>query len=106
MLKSLLESGHILASCPITVAEVHAGMRKHEETPTQSLLDSLHYLPITREVAAAAGGLRRHCRARGKQLSLADTMLAAVAIDYDCILVTANSKDFPMPEVRLMKSGE
>jgi predicted nucleic acid-binding protein len=29
----LLDQGHPLASCPITLTEIYAGMRPHEEKP-------------------------------------------------------------------------
>jgi predicted nucleic acid-binding protein len=36
----LAEQGHILACCPINVAEVYAGLRPKEEQKTAALLES------------------------------------------------------------------
>ena len=38
---------------------------------------------------------------KGRTLELPDTLIAAIAIENDCALVTDNQKDFPMPEVKL-----
>jgi len=99
---SILAEDHLLASCPITVAEVFAGMKTREEPVTRRLLESLHYFVITPEVAESAGRLRSEWNRRGRTLSLADTLIAATAIHYGCTLVTQNVKDFPMPGLRLL----
>ncbi len=48
-----------------------------------------------------AGRLKSTWARKGHTLALADTIVAAVAIDRGCALLTDNRKDFPMPEVRL-----
>jgi predicted nucleic acid-binding protein len=56
---------------------------------------------ITPEIARLAGDLKNSWAARGRTFSLLDMMIAATAMVHDLILVTANVKDFPMPELRL-----
>ena len=47
LFKELLQHGHLLACCPINVAELYAGLRSDEDSRTRELLESLQYFPIT-----------------------------------------------------------
>jgi hypothetical protein len=51
--------------------------------------------------ARLAGGLKNTWARKGNTLTLADTIVAAIAIERGCALLTDNRKDFPMPGVRL-----
>jgi len=97
----LAEQGHILACCPINVAEVYAGLRPQEEQKTAALLQSLQFYPVTFPVAELAGRLKRDYGHKGKTLTIPDVMIAAVALHYQLILITDNAKDFPMPMLSL-----
>jgi predicted nucleic acid-binding protein len=101
LVESLLLQGQPLASCPVTVTEIYAGMRPHEEGPTRAFMDSLLFLPVTKEIAERAGYLKAFYTKRGKSLSFQDATIAAIAIAHGCTLVTENVKDFPMPDVRM-----
>ncbi|HVA81485.1 MAG TPA: type II toxin-antitoxin system VapC family toxin [Candidatus Binataceae bacterium] len=105
LLAGLLSQGHTLACCPINVAEVYAGMRPHEAAATGSFLRSLAYFEISWEIAKLAGELRFHHARRGRTLSLADTLIAAVALSHDLTLVTDNVKDYPMAGLRVIAFG-
>ena len=101
VVSKLLDQGHPLAACTITITEIYAGMRSHEEKATRAFMKSLVFLPTTAEVAEQAGLLKARYAKRGKVLSVQDATIAAVCIAYGCTLVTENIKDFPMPELRL-----
>src|SRR5690349_3010344 len=77
LLHNLLSQGHLLACCPINVAEIYAGMRPKEEQHTKMLLQSLQYLPISFPVARLAGLMKRDYSRRGKALTIADATIAA-----------------------------
>ncbi len=98
---TLAEQGHILACCPVNVAEIYAGMRAKEAQRTAALLESLQFYPITFPVAELAGRLKRDYGVKGKTLSLLDTLVAAVALHYRLTLITDNAKDFPMENLAL-----
>lgn len=100
-LLGLLERGHLLACCAVNVAEVYAGLRPKEEKRTEALLRSLQFFPITFPVAELAGRLKQLHSRRGRMLSIPDTTIAAVAIYNDLILLTDNTRDFPMKELQL-----
>lgn len=100
-LRTLVEQGNILACCAISVAEIYTGMRPKEEARTTALLTSLDYYAITFPVARLAGELKRDFARKGTTLSVTDSLIAAVAIEYRIALLTDNSKDFPMNELKL-----
>ena len=101
LVENLLDQGQPLAACSITITEVYAGMRPHEEKVTREFMKSLVFLPVTSEIAENAGHLKAHYARRGKSLSVQDVTIAAVSIAYGCMLVTENIKDFPMPDLKL-----
>jgi predicted nucleic acid-binding protein len=105
LLERLLRQGHSLACCAINVAEVYAGMRPHEAETTGALLRSLDYYETSWQVAKEAGEIKfRHAR-RGRTLSIADTILAAVAINNGLTLITDKVRDFQIPALELLQLG-
>ena len=101
LLQELLRQGHLLACCPINVAEIYAGMRPKEEALTTEFLRSLHYYEISWEVARKAGLLKGDYARRGLTLTLADVMIAATALTYQVPLLTDNVRHFPMQDLEL-----
>ncbi len=101
LLGDLINEGHVLACCPVNIAEIYAGMRPGEETLTSAFLKSLKLLDFTFASAELAGTLKGAYSLKGRVLSLADSMIAAVAICSGATLVTENVKDFPMAELSL-----
>lgn len=81
----------------ITIAEIHAGMRKSEEGKTTVLLDSLFTIPVTEEIAIIAGRLKREVKSHS--LELDDCLIAATALIEKSVLATRNSKHYPMKNV-------
>ena len=100
-LGDLIDQGHVLACCPVNFTKVYAGLRSGEELPTREFLESLEYFPVTAEIAAQAGLLRRDWRHKGHTLSYTDVTIAAVALRNGLSLLTDNRKHFPMPELNL-----
>lgn len=101
MLLNFVRAGHTLETTALNVAEVYAGMRSEEKTRTDLFLDALECHDLTRTSAKQAGNLKRHWATRGRTLTLADTIIAAIALEHGCTLITDNRKDFPMPELEL-----
>jgi predicted nucleic acid-binding protein len=96
-LAELVRAGHRLETSALNLAEVYAGMRPEEEERTRAFLAG---------VGEMAGRLKREWAGRGRTLTLADTMVAAVAMERGCALVTDNRKDFPMSELRMFDVAE
>ena len=106
LLADLLRHGNGLACCTINVIEVYTGMRPHEETATAEFLGSLGYYEVTHLIARSAGRLRYDWARRGQPLSLADATIAAVALAHGLMLMTDNSRHFPMQELQLYPMSE
>ena len=97
----ITEDGRPAASI-LSISELRAGW--NDEQAAQ-LIPKLYKLvavqSITKEIAEYAGKVKRAYKEKGTQLALVDTLIAATAIINDYQLVTRNTKDFPMPELKL-----
>lgn len=99
LLRRLIAEGHSLSTTVLNVAELYAGMRSGEEVKTEEFLDALECVELRSSAARLAGRLKSTWQKKGRTLTLADTIIAAVAIEQRCVLLTDNRKDFPMPEL-------
>jgi predicted nucleic acid-binding protein len=94
---------HSVPCCSvISVAEIYAGMRAPESASTTALLDALVIIPVTRHTAEVAGQFKARTRAR--RLELADCLIAATAFAEGATLATGNVKDYPIPEVTVLRA--
>jgi predicted nucleic acid-binding protein len=100
-LAELVRGGHTLSTTTLNIAEIYAAMRPSEEDRTEALLSGLEVYELSGAGARLAGRLKNTWKRKGHSLTLADTIVAAIAIERDCALLTDNRKDFPMPEVQL-----
>jgi predicted nucleic acid-binding protein len=99
LLSRLVSEGNSLACCAVTVAEIYSGMQLHEAPRTDAFLSALVWHNTNRAIARRAGRLRFDYARQGITLSLADTLIAAIALEHGLTLITANRKDFPMVEL-------
>jgi predicted nucleic acid-binding protein len=104
LLANLLRDGHSLTTSVLNVAEVYAGMRPGEEAQTAEFLNGLDCLELNESGACMAGHLKNSWAQKGRTLTLADTIVAAIAIEHCCTLFTDNRKDFSMPEIQLYQA--
>lgn len=101
LLAGLVGDGHSLATTAINIAEVYSGIRPGEEQRTTLFLGSLECYAIDATAGEHAGRLRNLWARKGRIIALPDIIVAAVAIEHGCTLMTDNRKDFPMPELKL-----
>lgn len=102
-LTELVRGGHTVSTTTLNIAEIYAGMRPGEEGKTEALLDGLEAHELNGSDARIAGKLKSTWARKGRTLTLADTIIAAIAIGRGCALVTDNGKDFPMADVELYR---
>jgi tRNA(fMet)-specific endonuclease VapC len=100
-LARLVREGHTLSTTTLNIAEIYAGMRPTEERGTEALLGGLEVYELSGTSARMAGKMKNTWARKGRTLTLADMIVAAIAIERGCALLTDNRKDFPMPEVQL-----
>ena len=97
LLAELVEAGHTLTTAAINIGEVYSGMKSSETDATEDLLSSLVCYPITATIGRRAGSLKSKWARKGRTLTLADMIVAAVALEHQLTLMTDNRKDFPIP---------
>jgi len=96
---------HRLCGCDVTIREVYAGMRPHEQQNTEAFLQSLYYLPTSRAIAELAGQWQYQYRRTGTQLSLPDVLIAATAYGHGAVLLTAGAASFQVLTSGITSSG-
>jgi predicted nucleic acid-binding protein len=105
-LRDAILSDDELFTSVVSVSEVYAGARPGELDPLSFYFHELEVLPVTHSFGVVAGRLRYHLAREGRQLHLADSLIAATAIEARCTLVTANRKDFEaIPGVTVLDGG-
>src|SRR5690242_3286306 len=97
LLSRLVADGHELASCAVTVAEVHSGIHPKDSAGVERFLSSLHWYDITPAVAVRAGQLRYAQARQGITLALPDTLIAALAMEHRLTIITNNRRHFSIP---------
>src|SRR5260221_14024279 len=100
LLADIVRTGHTLCTSSMNIAEVYSGLREGEEVRTEALLDGLEEFEIGGRAARAAGKLKMAWSKKGRTVSLADAIVAAIANEQSGGLPTANRQKFPMSRVR------
>jgi predicted nucleic acid-binding protein len=97
-----LSKSSTFALSALTITELRSGWTAEQ---ADRLLTELYALcmvePVSKEIAQQAGIWRQEYKRRGMQLGTPDTVIAATAYLQEFCLVTRNTKDYPMPELRL-----
>ena len=98
----MIQEGDELGVCAVNIAEFYAGIPANQRAVWDEFTGSLQYWDTTIEAARQAGQFRYHFARQGKILSTTDTLMAAVALDHQAILVTNNVKDYPMGQIQIL----
>jgi predicted nucleic acid-binding protein len=95
-LLQLIDGGDVLGVCGINITEFYAGVPPESRGLWDEFFSALPYWGIGRETATVAG-IRGYDLAReGRPITTADTLIAAVATEQHAIVLTSNTKDFPI----------
>jgi predicted nucleic acid-binding protein len=100
VLLRLLRKGHTLATSCVNVAEIERGILSRERRAVRGTLDRLRYLETTREAAIRAGRYQAEFQRRGVTIHTPDALIAGTARVHGAIILTENTIDFPMRDVR------
>lgn len=103
LVKKLAREGHSLGICCINIAELYSGLKEGERHQANRLIDSLSYYEVTREASKLAGNYRFKFARQGVALATANIIVAATAVANEAILITANKRDYPMDEIKILE---
>lgn len=99
----LLRERRRLCVCDVVVCEVYSGLQSSAQRHrAEELLAVLEYIPTSVFAARQAGEWRSLYRSQGIQLSATDCLIAAVALEHGLRVITANVRDYPMPELHVL----
>lgn len=102
LVEDMLQKATTVAISTLTITEVRTGWTQEKAALYMPKLYDLFTLePVTQEIAELAGVWRHDYHSKGKPLSTPDTIIAATAHLRTFSLVTKNTKDYPMPELKL-----
>ncbi len=104
--KKLLENWAkqgLIAISTLTHLEIYQGMKAGEEEATNAFLDGLLSMPVDVSVARRAGKLLGDLRSTGVTVGIADSVIAATAIELDVPLVTNNVDHYPFPDLNIIR---
>ena len=93
-LKEISEPRPLISS--ITVVELYTGCRSSEIESTEDLLQRLGVINVSKYIAKEAGKIKYHFARRGKTIHTEDAIIGATAKIHHLVLITQNTKDFPM----------
>jgi predicted nucleic acid-binding protein len=105
LLDRLASDSDVIAVDAIAIAETYSGLREDDEPRADGLISSFDYWPIGYAEARLAGWYRYRYARRGRAYSTTDMLLATHAISRGATLVTGNIRDFPMPELKVLRLG-
>jgi predicted nucleic acid-binding protein len=102
ILQTLVDEGNELVASNIAGFEVLKKFSSNEELfePLITLINGTPRIPVDVSVLRCAGQISHHLYNPEDKNSYKkdnDSIIAATAIQHDCLLLTANINDFPMP---------
>jgi predicted nucleic acid-binding protein len=102
-LRDLGQTDAVIGVNAISTAETYSGLQETDTERAERLFAAFDFWVMEWNVAKLGGELRYEYQRRGRTLSVTDSLLAAHAMSRDATLVTDNIRDFPMPELRLLR---
>jgi predicted nucleic acid-binding protein len=102
LINGFLLQGDDIGVCAVIVAEFLSGVAVADRVIWRSFFGNMNYWTIDRMTAERAGDYRYTHARQGRQLGVADTLIAAVAYVESATVVTRNVKDFPMTDIAIL----
>jgi predicted nucleic acid-binding protein len=97
----VLDRGDTLATSCVNLAEIEAGLRQRERRKAETVLGHLRFLVTTREAALRAGRYQAEWARKGQSIETPDALVAGTARAHGAVVVTHNTSDFPMRDLRV-----
>ncbi len=102
LVKNWMREGNIAISV-ITIAEFLANANKDEKEKLSLILTRFAPLPVEQTLAEIAASYRKEFYRKTKKVYLVDCLIAATAKLYNLTLVTKDTKDYPMKDIKIIK---
>ena len=96
----------LLAISTLTHLEIYQGMKTGEEGATNAFLDGLVSVAVDIPIARRAGTMLGGLRSKGMTIGIADTIIAATALQFGTPLLTNNIEHYPFPDLKVIKGLE
>lgn len=102
MAKKWIKNGQ-LAISSVVAAEFLAGATDKEAEIFEALLEQFGTLPVDTVVARMAANYRKRFLKEKKKLRLPDCLIAATCKVYQATLVTLDTSDYPMKDIKIFR---
>ncbi len=99
---SALKDRSPMAISMITIAEIYKNVYPRELIKTERLINEHIKFTVTEEIAKSAGFYWQEFNKQYKGMSILDCIIAATAKSSGSILVTLNTKHFPMKDIKVL----
>ena len=96
----------LLAISTLTHLEIYQGMKTGEESATNAFLDGLISVVVDIPIARRAGMMLGSLRSKGLTIGIADTIIAATALQFGAPLLTNNVEHYPFPNLKVIRGLE
>lgn len=93
----------LLAISTLTHLEIYQGLKDGEESATNTFLDGLASVVVDIPIARRAGKMLEELRSKGTTIGIADTIIAATALQINAPLLTNNVEHYPFEDLRFIK---
>ena len=96
----------LLAISTLTHLEIYQGMKTGEERATNAFLDGLISAAVDIPIARRAGTMLGELRSKGVTVGIADTIIAATALQLNAPLLTNNVEHYPFADLKVLRGLE
>jgi len=93
----------LLAISTLTHLEIYQGMKTGEGIATNTFLDGLVSVAVDIPIARLAGSMLGMLRSKGKTVGIADTIIAATALQLGTPLLTNNIEHYPFSNLKVIR---
>lgn len=91
-------------TCGVVLYELLQGIKSQpEEEMVQNAFQALSHIEMTRELWIRAGRLSAQLRCNGLTLPLSDVIIAAIALEHGCVVLTIDRHFEAVPGLTLVK---
>jgi len=96
----------LLAISTLTHLEIYQGMKSGEEKATNIFLDGLISVAVDVPIARRAGRMLGELRSKGVTIGIADSIIAATALQLGAPLLTNNVEHYSFTDLKVVRGLE